>query len=133
MGEVLAALAYAARGLDQPAQARAHLVEVLRLAVKTQNVPAALYALPAAALLLVDDGARRRATELYALASRYPFVAHSRWFEDVAGREVAAVAASTLPPDVIAVVEARGRGRDLWTTVEELLVELAEQLEPDTQ
>ena len=61
--------------------------------------------------------------ELYALASRYPFVANSRWFEDVAGRHIAAVAA-TLPPDVVAATQARGRARDLEATVAELLVEL---------
>ena len=65
-----------------------------------------------------------RAVELYALASRYPYVANSRWFEDVAGREIAA-AAEALPPGVIARAQARGRTRDLWATVEELLGELA--------
>jgi hypothetical protein len=63
--------------------------------------------------------------ELYALASRYPLVANSRWFEDVAGRHIAAVAAS-LPPDVVAAAQARGRARDLEATVTELLVELGE-------
>ena len=74
------------------------------------------------ALLLVDDGAVTRAVELYALASRYPFVANSRWFEDVAGREIAAAAAhpEDVPPDVVAVLWERGRARDLWATAEEL-------------
>ena len=64
-----------------------------------------------------------QAVELYALASRYPFVANSRWFEDVAGRHIAAVAA-TLPPDVVTAAQERGRARDLEATVAELLVEL---------
>jgi hypothetical protein len=64
-----------------------------------------------------------RALDIYALASRYPFVAHSRWFEDVAGKHIAA-AAATLPPDVVAAAQERGRARDLWATAEELLAEL---------
>jgi hypothetical protein len=64
-----------------------------------------------------------RAVELYALASRYPHVANSRWFEDIAGKEIATVAA-TLPLDVVAAAQERGRTRDLETTVQELLIEL---------
>ena len=90
----------------------------------------ALQALPAMALLLLD-GERalwqrdvERAVELYALVSRYPHVANSRWFEDVAGREIRA-AAEGLPSEVVAAAQERGRARDLWATVEELLGELA--------
>ena len=61
--------------------------------------------------------------QFYALASRYPYVANSCWFEDVAGRHIAAVAA-TLPPDIVAAAQARGRARDMEATVAELLVEL---------
>jgi hypothetical protein len=49
-------------------------------------------------------------------------VANSRWFEDVAGRHIAA-AAAPLPPDVVAAAQERGRARDLDATVAELLVE----------
>jgi hypothetical protein len=87
-----------------------------------------LYGLLAFCLLLVGagdavQGETERAVELYALASRYPHVAHSRWFEDVAGVHIAAVAAG-LPPDAVAAAQERGRARDLWATVEELLDEL---------
>ena len=37
-----------------------------------------LFGLVAAARLLADAGENERAVELYALASRYPFVANSR-------------------------------------------------------
>jgi hypothetical protein len=40
-----------------------------------------------------------RRNPTYRLASRYPFVANSRWFEDVAGKHIAATA-ETLPPEV---------------------------------
>jgi len=79
-----------------------------------------LYALPAVALLLADRGEHERPVELVALASRYGFVANSHWFEEVAGRHIAAVAAA-LPPEVVAAAQERGRARDLNATVAELL------------
>jgi len=72
---------------------------------------------------MIDSDRVESAVELYALASRYPFVANSRWFEDVAGKHIA-VAAAALPPDVVASVQERGLARDLETTVKELLAEL---------
>jgi predicted ATPase/DNA-binding SARP family transcriptional activator len=125
MGETLATLAYVAHALGQPAQAWEHLYTALWMAAETQYRNTALQSLPAMALLLLDSGAPERAVELYALASRYPYVAHSRWFEDVAGREITAIA-ETLPPEVVAAAQERGRTRDLWATVEELLDEVAE-------
>jgi hypothetical protein len=96
---------------------------VLHLLIDTRNFTTALHSLPAAALLRMDAGEAERAVELYALASSYPFVANSRWFEDIAGREIAA-AAEALPPEVGARAEERGQAKDLWATVKELLEEL---------
>jgi tetratricopeptide (TPR) repeat protein len=121
--ELRATLAYVARGRGQHAQARVHLRSALRLSAESGHRNAALRSLPAMALLLLDEGAPERAVELYALASRYPYVANSRWFDDVAGCEISA-AAEILPPDVVARARARGRARELWVTVEELLEEL---------
>ena len=122
LGEVLAVLGYAARGLDQVPQAEGHLFEALRAASEIRTIFPLVTALPAIALLLADQGEKERAVELYALASRYPRVANSRWFEDIAGRHLAAVAA-TLSPEVVASAQARGRDRDLEATVAELLAE----------
>jgi hypothetical protein len=61
--------------------------------------------------------------ELYALSSRFPLVAKSRWFADIAGNTLAEVA-DTLPPERVAVLQERGRARDLAATVKELLTEL---------
>jgi hypothetical protein len=61
--------------------------------------------------------------ELYALASRYPFVAHSRWQDDVIKQAITS-AAMTLPPEVVNAAQERGRARDVKTTVKELLPEL---------
>jgi hypothetical protein len=49
-------------------------------------------------------------------------VAYSRWFEDVAGVQVAALAANLSAAEVSAARE-RGRARDLHATVAELLSE----------
>ena len=125
--EGLATLAYVARGKGQRARAREYLHTALRRMVENGHLNAALQSLPAMALLLADEGghsapAVERAVELYALASRSPYVANSRWFEDVAGREIAAAAAA-LPPEVVARAQERGRRgicgqrwRSCWTS-----------------
>jgi tetratricopeptide (TPR) repeat protein len=122
----LACAGYAARGSGQPSQARGHLCEALRIGAEIGAFMPLITALPATALLLADRGEPERAVELYALASRHPCVAHSRWFEDVAGKHIAAVAAG-LPPDVVEAVQEHGRARDLDATVRELLVELGQE------
>ena len=66
------------------------------------------------------------AVELYALASRYPIVANSRWSEDVFGAEIAAAAAA-LPPEVVAAARERGRARDLDATIAELIAEFEDE------
>jgi tetratricopeptide (TPR) repeat protein len=123
VGRPLALLAGAARGLGQLPAARKNLCEALHISAEIRRVYTPVYALPVAALLLADLGETERAIDIYALASRHGFVANSRLWEDIAGRRLSALAA-TLPPDVVAAAQERGRTRDLWTTVEELLTEL---------
>jgi tetratricopeptide (TPR) repeat protein len=100
--------AYAARGLGRPAQARRQIRQALQMGTKLDSWLPIVLGLPALALLLADEGELERAVELYALASRYPHVSNSRWFEDVAGRDIAAVAA-TLPADAAAAARERGQ------------------------
>jgi uncharacterized protein YyaL (SSP411 family) len=71
-----------------------------------------------------DEAQIERAVELYALASRYPFVANSRWFGDVAGSQITALAASLPEAAAVTASRERGQARDLEATVEELLSEL---------
>ena len=123
VGVPLSSLGHAACGLGNIRQARQYLVEGVQIATEKKSAWSFWYLLPAIALLLANRGEKERAVELYALASGYPHVANSRWFEDVAGRQVAVVA-STLPPEVAAAAQERGRARDLWQTAEELLTEL---------
>jgi tetratricopeptide (TPR) repeat protein len=118
-------LSFADWGTGQTRVAREHLCEGLRTIIEHQYYLPLVPALSATALLLADEGHAyaEQAVELYALASRYGYVGTSRWFEDVIGEHIAAVAA-TLPPDVVAAAQERGRARDLWATAQELLEQL---------
>jgi hypothetical protein len=102
------------------------LVTALERAGKGPRFLELMTVLAGIALLLADEGRVERAVELYALASRYPFVANSRWFKDVAGQYIAAGAA-TLHPQAAPAAQERGRGQDLGAAVEELLVELGRE------
>lgn len=116
-------LGLAARGLDRRVEAWQHLTSALDSACKRQQFNELMAALAGIALLLADEGETKRAIELYALASRYPFVANSHWFEDVVGQHIGAVGA-TLPPQIAAAAQERGRSRELEATVGELSAEL---------
>jgi predicted ATPase/DNA-binding SARP family transcriptional activator len=120
---VLTYLGHAAFGLGQLAQARRYLIEALQGAAEAGTLAPAVFSIALVALLLANQGEAERAVELYALASRHPYVGNSRYQEDTVGRHIAA-AAATLPPEVAAGAQARGRARDLEATVAELLVEL---------
>jgi tetratricopeptide (TPR) repeat protein len=122
---VLADLALAAYGLRDTRGARQHLRHALDIAQESEAVLPLLWALPAMALVLAGEGENERAVELYALASRYPLVAESRWFADVVGKQITA-AADTLPADQVAILQARGQARDLEAAITELLAELCE-------
>jgi tetratricopeptide (TPR) repeat protein len=125
LGQTLAGLGFAALGLGEYARAREHLCEALALGAEIGHVWTLVEALPAVALSLADQGDAERAVELYTLASRYPYVANSRSFEDIAGKHITALAA-TLPTETVAAARDRGRARDLWETAQELLEELGE-------
>lgn len=121
----LVSAVFGLRRLGQPSRARRTLAKALRENM-IQRVPfVVVNALPIGALLLVEEGEEQRALELYGLAQRYPCVANSRWFYDMAGQELEAMAAS-LPPGVAAAAQERGRARELWQTAEELIVEFGE-------
>ena len=121
----LATLGIAAWRRGRSSQARGYQFEALQGAAEIRAFMPLTIALPALALLLASQGKPERAVELYALACRQPYVANSHWFDDVVGKQMAAVAAS-LPPLAAAAARERGRSQDLWATVAELLVELGE-------
>jgi predicted ATPase/DNA-binding SARP family transcriptional activator len=101
-------------------QAQEYFVEPLQIALKTRAFFLLHVTSAFIALFLASQGQPERAVEIYTLASCFPYIANSRWFEDVAGRHVA----GTLPPEVVAAARERGKARDLWVTAAELLAEL---------
>jgi hypothetical protein len=118
---VLAGLTAVRQG--RPGQARHDLYEGLAPALARGSHFSYLYGLPSAAALSLGEGQVERAVELYALALQQPFVSSSCWYADIVGCQIAA-AAETLPPDVVASAQERGRARNLETTVRELVAEL---------
>ncbi len=125
LAEAMAGAGYAARRLGQTTQARQSLAQALQLGIQIRSLRPLWAALPAVALLLADGGEVERAVELYALAWSVPHIARSRWYEDVAGQELAAVTAG-LQPEGREAALARGRAREIWATAEELLAELGQ-------
>jgi tetratricopeptide (TPR) repeat protein len=117
---------YAFQGLGQTAQAQAFFYQALCMANEGKLYPPLLHALPGIALLFADQGEIDRAVELYALASTFDWVAKSKWFADIAGDKIAAMAEG-LPSEVVEAAKARGRELDLWDTAKALLAELEEQ------
>jgi tetratricopeptide (TPR) repeat protein len=119
-------LGLALNGLEDKAAARSQLYQALREAREVRAFVPLLHLLPTIPLLLADEGAdalQERAVELYALAKTQPFVAHSPLVEEIAGKPIAAKTA-TLPPEVIAAAQERGRALDWWETARRLQNEL---------
>jgi tetratricopeptide (TPR) repeat protein len=120
----LTGLGYAACRLGQLPEARRYFAEALTGALAFGSYIPAVFALSGVALLLATSGKAARAVdEVWALCQRHPYVANSKWFADVAGRELEALTAS-LPLEVAEAAKERGRSLDLWETAEALLDEL---------
>jgi predicted ATPase/DNA-binding SARP family transcriptional activator len=115
-----ACLGLAARGLGHHDEAWRHLLAHLQWVVEHRSPLSLAYTLSGIALLLADGGEVERAVEVYALAARHPFVANSRWFEDVVGRNLAAAAAH-LPEETARAARARAQAADLWQAAAEWL------------
>jgi tetratricopeptide (TPR) repeat protein len=103
--------------------ARKTLYEALQISVELRSIWGASWTLPWVALFLAECGDVERAVEVYAMASKLPIVANSHFYAEFAGEDVAA-AASSLPAQVVAAAQERSKEFDLFTTIEELLVEL---------
>jgi tetratricopeptide (TPR) repeat protein len=118
----MAFLAYVSHAIEDRKQASQELAEVLLRTIENRNFHPVVNCLPIAALLAADRGDVERAAELQARAWSYPYISNSRWFADIAGRELGRAIAS-LPPEVASAAKARGQELDLWTTAEKLLEE----------
>lgn len=123
----LSDLSLAAYLLGNISEAKQHAYEALQIAAVTPAAVLTLgHVIAIFAYLLGNEGNKEEAVELYALASRYSYVANSRWFEDIIGQHITA-ATATLPPEIVDAAQARGQALDLWRTVAELLEALSER------
>ncbi len=117
----LGAAAAAAREFDQARQA---LAEALDVALEFRHRAAPTHILLGAALLAAGKGRAARAVELWAAASAYSsWFTTARSYQDIYRQHIAPVVDS-LPRDVIAAAEERGRATDVWATLEELKREI---------
>jgi predicted ATPase/DNA-binding CsgD family transcriptional regulator len=116
-------LCYVVRAQDDGKLARDYLASALRSGIEFRSITPIMYCLPVAALIAADEGHPERAVELYSLAQQFGHITNSRWFREVACRELDEVR-DTLPPDVASAAEARGRELNLWSTANDLLNEL---------
>ncbi len=79
-----------------------------------------MIALTSVAWLWAVQGDLEHAIELYTVALQNGHVVHSRWYHDVVGQHIAAVA-QTLPAEIVEAAQARGRVREWRSTVQDLL------------
>ena len=118
-----ACLGLAVRGMGRRKESWNHLKAGLRWAVEKHQFYPLVNALSGIALVLTDEGEYERALELFTLVLKYPFVANSCWFENVAGGEIAAHT-ENLSPQVVEAARTKGNSLDLWQCAAELLDEL---------
>jgi tetratricopeptide (TPR) repeat protein len=105
------------------ALARQSVVEAMEIGTELGAFMPVLYSLPVAALLLAGGGAIERAVEVYACAMSYPFLANSRWFQDLVAGPLAA-AGGRLPVESAAAARERGQAQDWQTMAATLPAEL---------
>jgi predicted ATPase/DNA-binding CsgD family transcriptional regulator len=114
----------AALGLGDLQTAQTYLRQSLEHAIKIHRWGFELLTIVGIARLFMKQGKEDRALELLALVMNH----RASWqlAKDQAAPLIAELEAK-LPPDVLVAAQARGRARDLESTVQELLVELADE------
>jgi DNA-binding SARP family transcriptional activator/predicted ATPase len=112
----LSGLGMAALGLGNRPLARQYLITELTEALESYTHHRAKDALLGFALLFADQGQEEDAVRLHALVNRYPLISKSRWYADIAGDHLTAVAAR-LPVTIAEQAREQGRNLDLWETV----------------
>jgi len=108
-------------GMLDPAEV--HLQQALDIAAETGSWQASVYVVGKAALFLARQGEIERGVEMYALATHYPYLENSRYWEDTAGKHIVRLAAR-LPDALVRSAQERGRARELSATVNELRARL---------
>jgi predicted ATPase/DNA-binding CsgD family transcriptional regulator len=118
-----AILSYVVRARGDRPRARHYLERALRLSIDSRSIFTVIYCLPVAALLAVDDARTAQAAELFSLSQQFGHIANSRWFREIANRELDEINAS-LSPEAASAARARGQSLDLWSTAQNLLLDL---------
>ena len=113
-------LGYTARGLGRLEEARHTLYTCLEMAINKHAFNPLFVTLPAVALMLMDSLRSELAIKVYTLASSLPLFANSIFFEDLAGREIKALA-RTLPENVVKAAQEKGNTGQLWNSAATLL------------
>ena len=111
--------------LNQSDRALEHIQSCMQKGLEISSSLVLIPTFGTVALYLDNQGDLERAVEIYALASRYPWIDKSQWYHDVIEGPLTTLTAS-LSPTVIATAQKRGRERDLENIVQELLVDLRE-------
>lgn len=115
----LAELANSESRLGSFDQARSHLDEALQIAAETGSWQACLFVIGKTALFLALQGEVEQGVEVYALATSYPYLGNSIYWEDCVGRQMTELAAGIPEESRISAFE-RGKRRNLHETVKEL-------------
>ena len=121
----LSGLGHAAFRQGDLPEARKQISAAMTSALQSRNF-FIVRALPTAALLLADAGQVQQAITAWSLAKSYPHIANSKWFADIAGRELDELAAAVSSTRATTAGQP-DRETDLWAMSAALLVEL-EQL-----
>ena len=101
---------------------RSFLCKAIQIGLELGSTEPILYALREFVWMLAKQGQTELAIEVGALALRECSKTYNtRWLGHIrAGGAYPQTIGSVLPRQVVAQARARGRARDLWTTVEEL-------------
>ena len=126
LSEGLVIRSIAAHRLGNTTEAQYCILKSLQIAGEIRSGLPIGRVLAVVALLMADEGEAERAVELYSLLTKQnPWVASSRWFYDIVGRFIES-AATSLPAEVAAAAQGRGRSLDLWQAVDDLQRDLHE-------
>ena len=100
-------------------QAKLHLDEALQIAAETGSWQACLHVIGKTALFMALQGNVELGVEVYTLATSYPYLGNSIYWEDCVGKPMAELAEGIPEAARSAAIE-RGKKRDLHKTVREL-------------
>ena len=106
--------------LDQPETAVENFTLSLGIASEIESFMGIVFALVSGIPLIAELCSKELALMCYAVVSDYPIVSNARFFDNLIGEQVAAIAAD-LSPEAVAEAEAHGRERGLEGVVADLL------------